>query len=517
MHDFSSLTYYKPAQKQAFPETVKADLCIYGGTSAGIAAAVQASRMGLKVVIVEFGSHLGGLTTGGLGATDIGHKGAIGGIAREFYLALGKHYGTTEGDGTQWTFEPSVAKAIFMEWLEREQIQVYMEQHLDKVIKRNGNIAEIAMENGNTFAASMFIDATYEGDLMAQAGVSYHVGRESNNTYKEVLNGIHFGDREHDFKIWVDPYTIEGKPDSGLLAGVSDAPLGRQGQGDSSVQAYNFRICLTNVEANQIPFPEPPGYCPDDFTLLARYIQGGIWDALLLHIAMPNGKSDLNNKGAVSTDFIGQNYRWPEGSYAEREHIFQAHVRNNVGMLYFLGNDERVPRAVREEVRKWGLPADEFTETGHWTPQLYIREARRMIAETVMTEHHCRRLRTVDDSIGLAAYTMDSHNCRRVVLDGRCINEGNVEVPAAAPYPISYRAIVPKGEQCSNLLVPVCLSASHIAFGSIRMEPVFMILGQSAATAAALALQDGRSVQEVDYAKLRQKLLEDNQFLDWPK
>jgi hypothetical protein len=296
---------------------------------------------------------------------------------------------------------------------------------------------------------------------------------------------------------------------------VTDAPLGYQGQGDRCVQAYNFRICLTNVADQRLPFPEPPNYNPDHYTLLARYIKAGIWDALRLHKMMPQGKTDLNNYGAVSTDHIGMNYDWAEGSYARREDIFQDHITYNLGMLYFLCNDERVPQAVREEVRQWGLPADEYVSCGGWTPQLYIREARRMISDVVMTEHDCRGYRIIDDPVGLAAYQMDSHNCRRIVIDGRCINEGNVEVAPAAPYPISYRSIIPKGEECTNLLVPICLSSSHIAYGSIRMEPVFMILGQSAATAAALALEAGVAVQDVPYAKLRKQLLTDGQILDW--
>lgn len=497
---------------------IETDLCIYGATSAGIAAAIQASRMGLKVAIAEFGSHLGGLTTGGLGATDIGNKAAIGGIAKQFYKAVGAHYGVTENEGTHWLFEPSVAKRILTEWLEEAGISVYYGQQLRSVDKENGRIVRLEMTSGRTYSASMFIDATYEGDLMAMAGVSYHVGREANSVYKETLNGVHYGHPNHNFKAWIDPYVVPGKPDSGLLPGVADAPALAQGEGDSSVQAYNFRICLTDDPANRIPFPEPPGYDPRDYELLARYLEAGVWDAMRLHTAMrPTRKTDLNNYGAVSTDMIGANYDWADGDSATRERIFQAHFKYNLGMLYFLTHDERVPASVRQDAGRWGLPADEYPETGHWTPQLYIREARRMISDVVMTEHHCRHYTTAADSVGLAAYTMDSHNCRRLVLGGRCINEGNVEVAPVAPYPISYRAIVPKGEQCLNLLVPVCLSASHIAFGSIRMEPVFMILGQSAATAAALALEKNRAVQDVDYGALRERLLADGQILEWSR
>ena len=516
--DFAKIRYCPETLPQdRLDRPVRADLVIYGASSAAVAAAVQARRMGLSVAIAEFGNHLGGLTTGGLGATDIGNKAAIGGISREFYRALGNHYGSSEPDGSQWTFEPSVAKRIYEEWLAKYEIPVYFRQQLERVEKQNGKLTSLIMRNGNRFEGSMFIDATYEGDLMALAGVTYHVGREANAVYKETLNGVHFGHPNHNFKAWVDPYRIPGKPDSGLLPGVSDEPLLFQGAGDASVQAYNFRICLTNVPENRLPFPEPPGYDPEEFTLLARYIEAGVWDAMRLHKMMPNGKTDLNNFGAVSTDFIGANHKWPEGDIETREKLFQDHLRYNLGMLYFLSNDERVPKAIREEVRQWGLPADEYVEHGRWTPQLYVREGRRMVSDVVMTEHHCRGYAVAEDSIGLAAYTMDSHNCRRLIIEGRCINEGNVEVPPSSPYPISYRSIVPKGDQCLNLFVPVALSSSHIAFGSIRMEPVFMILGQSAATAAAFALEDNCDVQEVSYPKLRERLLQDGQILNWQR
>jgi hypothetical protein len=515
MIDFGKISYYQASCKAAPPAVIKADLCIYGGSSAGIAAAVQASRMGLKVVVAEFGQRLGGLTSGGLGATDIGNKTAIGGISREFYQALGRRYQVTAGDGTQWTFEPKAAEQVYLEWVAAYGIEVRFHQRLSGVCKEGGKLRAIQMEHGDVIEAGMFIDATYEGDLLAAAGVSYHLGREANSVYTETLNGIHFGHPNHNFKAWVDPYVVPGKIDSGLLYGVSDAAPGYQGQGDGCVQAYNFRICLTNVADNRLSFPEPPKYNPDHYTLLARYIKAGVWDALRLHKMMPKGKTDLNNYGAVSTDHIGMNYDWAEGSYARREEIFQDHVTYNLGMLYFLCNDERVPQAVREEVRQWGLAADEYVGCGGWTPQLYIREARRMVSDVVMTEHDCRGYRVIDDPVGLAAYQMDSHNCRRIVIDGRCINEGNVEVAPTTPYPISYRSIIPNGEECTNLLVPICLSASHIAYGSIRMEPVFMILGQSAATAAALALEAGVAVQDVEYAKLRKHLLKDGQILEW--
>ncbi|MFS0722536.1 FAD-dependent oxidoreductase [Paenibacillus sp. 1P07SE] len=516
MINFEKVYYYKGTPKAAEPRTIQADLCIYGASSAAVTAAVQATKMGLEVVIADPCRHLGGLTTGGLGSTDIGNKAAIGGLSRSFYQAIGKHYGSSkETDGSVWYFEPHVASMIFEAWLEESGVSVYYEQQLEKVEVKEGQIRSLAMRGGDTFEARMFIDATYEGDLLAMAGVSYHVGREANSVYRETLNGMHYGHPNHNFMTWVDPYVVPGKPDSGLLYGVSDEEVGYQGQGDHRVQAYNFRICLSNRPDNQMPIPAPPGYDPDHYTLLLRYIESGIWDVMRLCSMMPEGKTDLNNWGGFSTDHIGANYRWPEGGYEERETIFQDHVTYNLGLLYFLTNDERVPARIRREMSGWGLPLDEYKAHGLWTPQLYIREGRRMVSDVVMTEHHCRRHETVQDAVGLAAYTMDSHNCRRLVIDGRAVNEGNVEVAPSAPYEISYRSIIPRGEECTNLLVPICLSSSHIAFGSIRMEPVFMILGQSAATAAALALEAGVSVQDVDYTKLRERLEQDGQVLEW--
>lgn len=508
------LTYYTDAKPSGQPQRIQADLCIYGATSAGIAAAVQARRMGLTAVIANPGERIGGLSTSGLGSTDFGRKEAIGGISRQFYEDLGAWYGKEKGESV-WYFEPHAAEQVYDRWLEAGQIQVYHRQYIAKADLNGTTIREIAMESGSVFSASMFIDATYEGDLMAKAGVSYHVGREANAAYKETRNGIQFGSHHHMFNAWVDPYVIEGKPDSGLLPGIMDEAPGVQGEGDRSIQAYNFRICLTDAPDNRVAIPQPPGYDPQRYALLARYIRAGVWDFRQRPGHLPNSKTDTNNFGAFSTDHIGANHAWPEASYALREQIYQDHVRYTIGLLYFLANDESVPRTLREERQKWGLAADEFGQTGHWPHQLYVREGRRMVADVVMNERHCRHHEKVEDSIGLASYGMDSHNCRRLAVNGQCVNEGNVEIPVAGPYPISYRSIVPKAGECANLFVPVCLSASHIAYGSIRMEPVFMALGQSAATAAALALASGVTPQELDYAKLRARLLEDGQVLQF--
>ncbi|MEO4052086.1 FAD-dependent oxidoreductase [Solibacillus sp. CAU 1738] len=510
--DFSQLYYYKPVTTRC-ERIIEADVVIYGGTPAGIACAVQLKRNGVSVVIAEFSKHLGGITASGLGATDLGAEAAVGGIAKEFYDAIGTHYGKTK----QFQFEPKVASQIFKGWIERYEIPCYYEQHLEKVEKENTKITNIHMEDGTIYKGSMFIDCTYEGDLLARAGVSYFVGRESNSMYKEIYNGIQFGAPHHKFEKWIDPYVIEGNPSSGLLFGISNEPiseLGFQGQGDQRIQAYNFRICLTKNKDNKVPIPKPNNYDATRYLLLLRYIQQGIWDVMKLHTPLPNDKTDLNNYGAFSTDNIGRNYNWPEGNYLVREDIFQDHVTYDIGLLYFLGNDELVPENIRNEVSQWGLPKDEFVLTNHWPHQLYIREARRMISDYVMTDKNCLQFEEVQDSVGLASFHMDSHNVRRVVIDGRVVNEGDVQVPIP-PFAISYQSIRPKKTQCSNLLVPVCLSSSHIAYGSIRMEPVFMILGQSAGIAATIAIQRDLAVQDITYNNLKEELISAGQILAW--
>ncbi|MFQ6131712.1 MAG: FAD-dependent oxidoreductase [Armatimonadota bacterium] len=515
------------------------DVVVYGGTSAGVAAAIQVARMGKTVVVVEPGTHLGGLTSGGLGATDIGNKAAIGGISREFYQRIYRHYvedsawqherrdeyfgrlrrRRPEAD-TMWTFEPHVAEAVFEAMLQEQQVPVVFGERLDltkRVRKRNRRIGAIVMESGRIFRGRMFVDATYEGDLMALAGVSYTVGREANATYGETLNGVQTARAtHHQFNHPIDPYVVPGDPASGLLPRVGAHDPGEDGTGDHRVQAYCFRMCLTDVPENRVPVPKPDGYDPMQYQILLRYLQAGWSQVFGNHKMMPNRKSDTNNHGAFSTDNIGMNYDYPEGDYATRERIVREHESYQKGLMWFLANDPRVPESVQSQVRRWGLPRDEFTDNGHWPHQLYVREARRMVSDYVMTEHNCRGTRVAEDSVGLGAYGMDSHNTQRYVdADGHVRNEGDVQVGGFSPYPISYRSIIPKRGECRNLLVPVCLSASHIAYGSIRMEPVFMIMGQSAATAAVHAMDERATVQNVNYTRLRQRLLDDGQILEW--
>jgi len=499
-------------------ETVSRDICIYGATSAGVMAAVEAVKLGKTVSLVEPGRHPGGLAASGLGWTDIGNKAAIGGLSREFFRRLGPHYGKAEA----WTFEPHVAEAEFNAFLHEAGVTVHYQQQLTGVQQTGNRLTEITTQTGDIFHAREFIDASYEGDLMARAGVSYTVGREANATYGETLDGIRARTPDHQFLVPVDPYMQPGDSASGLLPFVQSGALGQPGAGDRNVQAYNFRLCLTKNPADRLPIPPPAGYDPAKYELLGRY-----FDALaaahrpvtlknFLKLSLvTRDKTDLNNNGGFSTDYIGMNNDYPEGDAAARARYRANLLDYTQGLLTYLATSPRVPASIRAEMQQWGLCRDEFQDTGGWPNQFYVREARRMISGYVMTEQHCRHQVTAADSVGLAAYTMDSHNCRRLVQDGHVENEGDVEVPAAAPYPISYRSIVPRPGQCENLLVPVCLSASHIAYGSIRMEPVFMILGQSAATAAAQAIDESVPVQKVNYAKLRTRLLADRQVLTW--
>lgn len=511
------------------------DVVVYGGTSAGITAAIQASRLGKSVILLEPSKYLGGLSTSGLGYTDTGNKQAIGGLSREFYQRIKKSYDNPElwkyekSDeygrydaklDAMWTFEPHIAMRVFQEMLDESSVEVRLQQPLDRssgVTLSDNRIKSIRTLPGLTVQGKMFIDTTYEGDLMAAAGVSYTVGRESNEQYGETLNGVQtaLNIHNHRFPKPVDPYRTPGDPSSGLLPGIHPGPPGDEGQADHRVQAYCFRMCMTNVDENRVPFEKPANYDPLRYELLLRNFEAGDLRVPYHSLMMPNGKTDTNNNGAFSTDNIGMNYDYPEASYERRAEIVAEHLDYQKGLMWTLANHPRVPKEVRDEVSKWGLSRDEFTDTDHWPHTLYIREARRMIGEYVTTEADCFRRRIVPDSVGMGSYNMDSHNTQRYVSsDGLAKNEGDVQVSPGGTYLISYRSIVPKRDEVENLLVPVCLSSSHIAYGSIRMEPVFMILGQSAASAASLSLDNNIAVQDLPYATLRKQLDKDGQALD---
>ena len=517
------------------------DIVVYGGSSAGVAAAVQARRMGKTAVLVCPEKHLGGMSSAGLGFTDTGNKAVIGGIAREFYHRLWLHYrkpeawrwekpeeygnrgqGTPAIDGeyrTMWTFEPRAAERVFEDLVAEASMDVFRDEWLDRekgVALEERRIRAVTTLSGKTFSGKVFIDATYEGDLMAAAGVSFFVGRESNATYGETLNGVQIENaRSHQFTAPVDPYVVPGDPSSGLLPRIHGGSPGVQGEGDRRLQAYCYRVCLTRVAENRVPFPRPEGYDPRQYELLLRTLRAGAWVQGKFD-AIPNGKTDTNNHGAFSTDDIGMNYDYPEASYARRREILAEHELYQKGYFYFIANDPRVPEKERTWMAEWGLARDEFTDNGHWPRQIYVREARRMVSDFVVTENHLTGRQPTPRPIGMGSYNMDSHNTQRYVdASGHARNEGDVQVSPGGPYPIDYGAIVPRSGECPNLLVPVCVSASHIAYGSIRMEPVFMILGQSAATAGALAIDSGSSVQAVPYERLRKHLLDAKQVLEY--
>jgi hypothetical protein len=524
------------------------DVVVYGGTSGAVVAAVQAKAMGKTVILVSPDKHLGGLSSGGLGWTDTGNKAVIGGLARDFYHRVWKHYdaaaawkwqqkseygnkgqGTEAMDGAQrtmWIFEPHVAEKVFDDLVREHGVSVVRDAWLDRErgVKKNGaRITSITTLGGQTYAGKIFIDATYEGDLLAAAGVDFHVGREANRVYGEEHNGVQTGvlHHRHHFGVLlpekISPYVVPGDPKSGVLPRVSAAHPGNYGEGDDKVQAYCFRMCLSNHPENRIPFARPAGYDPKQYELLARIYAAGWKETFGKFDPIPNRKTDTNNHGPFSTDNIGMNYDYPNAGYARRREIIREHETYQKGWLYFITTDPRVPADVRAKMSEWGLPKDEFKDNGGWPHQIYVREARRMIGSYVMTENELRKKKPTPDSVGMGSYTIDSHNVQRYITpDGSVQNEGDIGVSAGGPYEIAYGSLVPKRGQADNLLVPVCLSSSHIAFGSIRMEPVFMILGQSAATAAALAIDGKLAVQDVPYAKLRARLLQDGQILHDP-
>lgn len=522
--------------------TFSADVIIYGGTSAAVIAAVQVARMGKEVILVSPDKHLGGLTSSGLGWTDTGNKAVIGGLARTFYHRLYLHYqeeiawkwqkrseygnvgqGNVALDGefrTMWIFEPHAAELVYDQLISESKIQIHRDEWLDRengVVKTDGTVQSFSTLSGKTFHGSVFIDATYEGDLMAAAGVSHTVGREGQEVYNEKWNGIQTGvlHHGHHFKTDISPFLIPGDSTSGVLPRISTEEPGEYGAGDKRIQAYCFRMCLTDFPGNRVAIGRPSDYDSTQYELLRRIFESGWNEVFNKFDPIPNHKTDVNNHGPFSSDNIGMNYDYPEATYEQRKKIIQEHVTYQKGLLYFLGSDPAVPSHIREEMNRWGYSKDEFGDNGHWPYNIYVREARRMVGEYVMTEHEVLDKIAVDQSIGMGSYTMDSHNTQRYIKpDGFVQNEGDIGVRPPKPYRIDRRSILPRKEECTNLLVPVCLSCSHIAFGSIRMEPVFMILGQSAATLAVMSLEADQGIHDISYQILRQRLLEDGQVLE---
>ena len=526
-------------------QVYKADVIVYGGTSSAVTTAVQVARMGKTVIIVSPEKHLGGLSSSGLGYTDTGNKEVIGGIAREFYQLIYNHYHKPESwkwqkqseygnkgqgspaiDGekrTMWIFEPHAAEEAFETMIRDNEITVYRDEYLDRdngIIMKDGEIISLQTLNGKIFKGAIFIDATYEGDLMASAGVKYHTGREANSVYNELWNGVQTGDiahKHHDFDdMNVSPYILPDDPSSGVLPRISTVDPGIKGDGDNRIQSYCFRTCLTKVEENRIPFMRPDGYDSTQYELLLRIYDKGWRGTFNKFDPIPNLKTDVNNHGPFSFDNIGMNYEYPEASYKKRDEIIKEHIIYQKGLLYFIANDPRIPAEVRNEMSLWGYSKDEFQENDNWPYNIYVREARRMMGDYIMTENDVLSKRKVPHSIGMGSYNLDSHNTQRYIKPDRFVeNEGDIELSAGKPYQIDLGSIIPKQDECRNLLVPVCVSSSHIAFGSIRMEPVFMILGQGAGTVAAMALEKKKNIHDLSYEEIKAILRADGQILEY--
>jgi hypothetical protein len=525
------------------PARHRADIVVYGDASGGVTAAVQAARSERSVILISQYGHLGGLTSSGLGWTDIGNEKILGGLSREFYHRVYQHYRNPEawihqkreelpsqGQGVPAlnpktelasVFEPSVAEKIFDAMIEEAGVKV-VDGRIDRktgTVMDGRRITAIRLEDGTEIHGKVFIDASYEGDLLPLAGVSFVTGRESNAEFNEQGNGNTGVARANQLPKGIDPYIVAGDPASGLLPGVNPDLGGEPGEGDHRFQAYCYRMCLTDVPENRVAIERPENYDPADYEILFRAIEAGQGSGFFKLSPMPNRKTDSNNNGGISTDFIGMNYgedwNWATLGHEKRERLAARHRDWQLGLVWTLQNHPRVPEKIRKIYAPWGLPRDEFSDNGHWPYNLYVREARRMRSDFIMTENHCKLKLPVEDPVGMGAYTLDSHNTQRVVHNGMVRNEGDIQsYLGGKPYGISYRSIVPAADECENLLVPWALSATHIAFGSIRMEPVFMILGQSAATAADLAIEAGSSVQAVPYAELRKHLLKDGQALE---
>jgi hypothetical protein len=520
-------------------ETMDVDICVYGGTSGAIAAAVQAKRMNKTVVVVSPDRFLGGMTSGGLGFTDIGDERILGGLSHEFFNRVYNHYQKdtawnfeprekfgNKGQGglamnhkakTMSLFEPKVAAMVFDEWIKENQIQV-LRSKLDRsksgIVKNGNSIISIRTLDGHTIRAKIFVDATYEGDLMALAGVSYTTGREAASQYGESANGIQPEHQGNQLPRGIDPYVTPKDSSSGLLPGVNSGTGGDKGAGDKRLQAYCYRMCLTNHDANKIAISKPEGYHEKDYEIVFRATEAGQKNRFFKFSALPNYKTDSNNDSGASTDFIGMNYDYPEADYATREKIAKAHENWQLGLIWTLQHHPRVPEEIRKRHLLWGLPKDEFLENGNWAHALYVREARRMVGDYVATQKIVSNKEDVPRSIGMGAYKMDSHHVQRyVTTQGDVQNEGDVQASINGPYRIDYGTIVPKKDECDNLFVTFCVSASHIAFGSIRMEPVFMVLSQSAVTAGAIAIDGKMAVQDVPYDVLKNRLLADGQRL----
>lgn len=529
---FSSRSYAKTSLIEMY------DIVVYGGTSAGVIAAEQASKMGKSVVLIEPGKHLGGMTSNGLGWIDVTAYKNIGGLTWKFFNSVFQYYQRDsswiwekkypiKGQLMQlhptvplmWVLEPHVGERIFNSIVSEQKIPVIRNERLNRstgVLMEDRHIVKIVMESGLSFKGKMFIDATYEGDLMAASNVSYIVGRESNSCYQETLNGIHFNSPKGSKAIKIDPYVVKGDPQSGLLPRINLDTGNNEGDGDKSVQAYGYRMCLTDVQENCKQIKKPKNYDEQQYEILFRAIEAGISTKNIFKFdLLPNRKTDSNNNGLISTDYVGMSWNYAEADYETRKQIALEHKFWQCGLVWTLQNHHRIPASVRAYYAPWGLSKDEFADNDNWPYMLYVREARRMVSSLVMDEHVVLGNASISDSVGFATYPMDSHAVKYIVNSGGFIEaEGDLFKKMSNSYSISFQAIIPSKLECENLLVPICLSASHVAYSSIRTEPTFMILGQSAATAASLAIDLNVALQDLPYEVLREKLLADGQVLN---
>ncbi|MEO5996889.1 MAG: FAD-dependent oxidoreductase [Chitinophagaceae bacterium] len=513
----------------AFSQSATFDVIVYGGTAGGFTAAIQVAKMGKSVALLEPGKHIGGISVEGLGSTDIDNHPefqnsfAVGGLAMEFYRRIAIAYGREKAFDSAilfkkklpllWRFESSVAEKVIREWLAEYNIKLYYQSHLSEnknaVVKKSGAIATIRMEDGKEYKAKIFIDATIEGDLLAAAGVTTIIGRESNFRYHETLNGIRAVTDHNQFAVKVDPYKTPGDPLSGVIPTIQDEPFGIPGEGDKSLQAYCFRVCLTKNKDNQVSFTTPAGYNRSEYEIYIRYEKAG-GKLYKPSAGLPNGKTDLNGGADLSHNLYGMNRDYPGGSYAVKEKVLSYHKNFTQGLFYFLANDTAVTASVRNEWSQWGLCKDEFTDNGGWPRMFYVRDARRMVSDYIITQHHGSSVNPVpvEDPIAVAYWPMDVHSARRIIKDGYAYNEGFVFGGNYwRPFGVSYRAMVPKRSECNNLLTPTCLSASHIAYGAIRLEYNYMTQGQACAIAAVLAIKTKKTVQDIAYETLKSELL----------
>lgn len=509
---YDNLRYYTPTVRSSKPSVIETDVCIYGGTPAGIAAAIQARRMGKRALILEFSQYLGGMTASGLSHVEITDPRMIGGITREFFVRVGRHY----GEPIKFNYEPRIAERLLGQMVRDAKVAVSFQQHLASVKKQGRTIREVHLENGNIVRAAMFIDCSYEGDLMAAADVRYTAGREANGVYQETLNGVRLGSGVDDFSVWIDPYVKKSEPRSGLLPCLSQIDVGQQEMGDSAMQSYFFRLILTNDPGNRTEIPKPALYNRHRYHLMARYLKHVPCEMLEGLSHFPGKKAELIPVGPVSTCHVNGNANWLGSDFRKREKIFQDHVNYTMGLIYFLSHDKAVPQEIRDAFIEWGLPQDEFLETGGWPHHLNVTSSRRLLGERVMTEPFVRGQRKASDPISIGTQNILLYPARRLVLHGRVVNDGGAWAGISEPYRISYRAICPRRNECSNLLVPVCLSSSYVAEASLRCDATLMSLGQAAGTAAVIAIDDGVGVQDVEYDVLREELLHDQMVIRWP-